>query len=425
MVQYMDPGPETQKVSTDEFDVDPERSLLVRLGVTGQQACWLGFYCCTGISLGMSFEILQLHAGPARYETFFLALLGYWAQFLTSGFWVRYTGTWRQGEWNRRNVTALLISACFDGSAQALNYVAQIEGGIMLFTIFQSSVTIFACGLSLLLPWTPRLRLQQWLGIVAIVIGLMLTSIPNPIVARRSFSLGLLCSMLGSFCLASSYPVCELVFRLTPDPPSEEMACFLGSFINVFIFTTWTLVYTVPHWQEAVVQPISEARDPDLNWAVGGYIFFAVLVGIHALSFWKNVSNLGTVPTAVSKGAQQSGVFVFAHIFFCSQDPTECLWNNGKSHTMWSSLQKSVALTCCCVGVLLYSLGKPQRPQLTPETAEINAADETGRRATARKVRSKHRRSKHRKLRVAPEESGDKVKVEDEVHDDGNPIFRL
>ena len=172
----------------------------------------------------MSFEVLQLHAGPAHYRTFFLAVLGYWAQFIVSGSWLIYTGMWRQGQLNRRNIAALIVSAIFDGSAQALNYVAQIEGGIMLFTIFQSSVTLFACLVAVVLPWTPRLKTQQWLGVLAIVFGLMLTSIPNPIVARHSFGVGLVSSMLGSFCLASSYPVCELVFRLTPDPPSEEMA---------------------------------------------------------------------------------------------------------------------------------------------------------------------------------------------------------
>ena len=184
---------------------------------------WLAIYCGSGIALGMCFEILQLHAGPAKYQSFFLPLLGYWAQFLASGVWVLGTGTWRQGSWTKRNVAALIISAGFDGTAQALNFVAQVEGGMMLFTIFNSSVTLFACAVALLLPWTPRLRPQQWAGVCSIVLGLMLTSIPNPVVARHSFAIGLTCSMLGSFFVASSYPICEIVFRATAVPPSEEM----------------------------------------------------------------------------------------------------------------------------------------------------------------------------------------------------------
>ena len=361
-------------VSVSEFE-DTDRS--VPAVHQSSNFVWLGIFCVTGISIGMTFEVLQLHAGPARYETFFLALLGYWSQMLASGSWLLYTGTWRRGQWTRASIIALVVSACLDGSAQALNYVAQIEGGIMLFTIFQSSVTLFACLIALAMPWTPRMQPKQWAGVCLIVGGLMLTSIPNPIVARRSFSLGLTCSMLGSFFLATSYPVCELVFRMTPSPPSEEMACFCGSLVNVVVFTTWTLVYTVPRWQGAVIAPIWESSYPSIEWAVFGYALFAVLVGIHALCFWKAVHGMGTAPTAVSKGAQQSGVFVFAHILFCNQDPTECLWNNTRAqgHPLWSRWQKSVALAFCCSGVVLYSLGK-RKVSRAPDTAiELPAAE--------------------------------------------------
>ena len=335
---------------------------------------WLALYVVSGVGIGMSFELLQVHAGPAKYETFFLPLLGYWAQMLASAAWLLLSGALGRvldtRYWNRRNVAALIVSACFDGAAQALNFVAQVQGGYMLFTIFSSSVTLFACVIASLLPWTPRLRPQQWCGVLSIVIGLMLTSIPNPIVARKSFALGLLCSALGSFCVACSYPICELVFRLAPrsSPPPEELACFSGSLVNVLLFTTWSLVYTLPRWQQSVVGPIYDSREPDVGWALVGYILFAVLVAVHALTFWKSVHRMGTVPTAVSKGAQQSAVFLCAHLLFCSSDPTECIWNNGRSHTLWSAWQKGAALACCCSGVMLYTLGKA-KPRASPESS--------------------------------------------------------
>lgn len=108
---------------------------------------WLVAFVGTGIGLGLNFEFLVIHAGPARYDTFFLCLLGYWANLLTGLFWVIGTGSWRQRGvvWTKPMMSALMAAACFDGGAQALNFVAQVEGGIMLFTIFQSSVTLFAC----------------------------------------------------------------------------------------------------------------------------------------------------------------------------------------------------------------------------------------------------------------------------------------
>lgn len=329
---------------------------------------WLAVFVCSGIAIGQCFEILQVHAGPARYDTFFLSLLGYWSNFLVGAAWLLCTlGPRRAIEgfapkrWSRRMLAALIGSAVLDGGAQGLNYIAQVEGGYMLFTIFQSSVTLFVCIIATLLLGA-RLRPMQWVGVLAIVGGLLLTSIPSPLVARHSFAAGLICSMVGSFCLASSYPLSEMVFRLAPrEPPSPELACVAGSIVNVVFFSTWTLLHTLPQWDAAVVQPMRDARQPSLPWAIAGYGGFSMMVGLHSLAFWKSVCKLGTVPTAVSRGAQQAGVFVVAHLLFCRVDPTECLWNNGRGEqTLWSKLQKSAALSCCVAGVVLYTLGKPR-----------------------------------------------------------------
>ena len=72
---------------------------------------WLVAFVGSGIGLGQTFELLQLHAGPARYDTFFLCLLGYWANFLVGGLWVVWTGSWRRGRWTRRMRAVLVLSA--------------------------------------------------------------------------------------------------------------------------------------------------------------------------------------------------------------------------------------------------------------------------------------------------------------------------
>ena len=327
---------------------------------------WLAAFVGSGIAIGQCFEVLQIHAGPARYDTFFLSLLGYWANFLVGGAWLvakfglrGAAGGFRPDRWTRPMLLALAGSAVLDGGAQGLNYVAQVEGGYMLFTIFQSSVTLFVCVIATFVLGA-RLSGRQWAGVGSIVAGLLLTSIPQPLVARHSFALGLACSMAGSLCLASSYPLAELVFRLAPRaPPSPELACVAGSMINVGFFTLWTLGYTAPRWDEGVVQPMRDSLEPSVGWAVFGYSMFALMVGLHSLAFWKSVCRLGTVPTAISRGAQQAGVFLVAHLLFCSSDPTECIWTNGRGEqTAWSQWQKSVALCCCVAGVVMYSLGK-------------------------------------------------------------------
>ena len=329
----------------------------------------------SGIGLGQTFELLQLHAGPARYDTFFLCLLGYWA-FLVGGLWVVWTGSWRRGRRTRKMRAVLVLSAVFDGAAQALNYVAQLEGGIMLFTIFNSSVTVFAC-LSAVLAFKARLRLQ-WAGVLSIVFGLFVTAFPNPVTARTR--------LRGASSARCSARSASPPRTRSPRPSSASRrparrrrrrwrACAATS--STCRDHLWSLAYTRPRWQEAVVAPIAAAAQPSVEWAVFGYALFALLVGVHSLAFWKAVGKLGTVPTAVSKGAQQAGVFLFAHILYCDVDPTECIYNNGQQTTAWSRMQKSVAFLACCGGVVTYSLGKKSKADRDGELPPASAADDS------------------------------------------------
>ena len=344
---------------------------------------WLCVFTTSGIGLGCCFELLDTHAGPAKSQTFFLAFVGYWAQFFVSGLYVLSTGSWRGARWSRPAVIALVLSAIFDGAAQAMDYVGQMEGGYTLFTIFHSSVTLFAC---LLAYVTLRARPTplQWAGAVLIVAGLLTTAFPHPISARESFNWAFVFSLVGSFCLAASYPTSELVFRYGGDAPvSEELGCFCGCIFNVVAFSIWTAAYTVPRWEEVVIAPIHgpNVKYPCSNgWCVAGYyLLFGLMVGLHSLSFWKSVYKLGTVATAVSKGAQQSGIFIVAHIFFCSSDPYECLWNNGPGGTTWSKMQKPIACAVCVAGVVIFVLGKKRDKRTStspaPHLAQLEEAE--------------------------------------------------
>ena len=78
-------------------------------------------------------------------------------------------------------------------------------------------------------------------------------------------------------------------------------------------------------WQPALPPGHGRARTGYGLVHLRRYALFATLVGFHALCFWKAVRRMGTVPTAVSKGAQQSGVFLMAHVLFCKWDETGAL----------------------------------------------------------------------------------------------------
>ena len=142
---------------------------------------------------------------------------------------------------------ALLASAVFDGAAQAIDYLAQLQGGYTLFILLHTSVTLFACVIAFFLL-KARPSPLQWLGAMAVVCGLLVTAFPAPLHARQNFDGSFLFTLVGSLLLAGSYPLSELVFRLAKegDGPSEEAACLLGSLFNVACFTLWTLGYTAP-----------------------------------------------------------------------------------------------------------------------------------------------------------------------------------
>ena len=161
-----------------------------------------------------------------------------------------------------------------------------------------------------------------------------------------------------------------MLFKLGLGPPPEEAAAFYGSLVNVTIYTAWTLAYTVPRWHALVVAPIydDDVAQPSVRLAAQAYALHATLVGLHTLAFFKSVRRLGTVPTAISKGVQQAGNFVFAHLFFCGVDPHECIWSNEHAdgdeagwRQVWSRWQKPAAFLFCCAGVVVYMLGRPPR----------------------------------------------------------------
>ena len=103
-----------------------------------------------------------------------------------------------------------------------------------------------------------------------------------------------------------------------------------------------------------------------MPWAIGSYALHAMLVGLHTLAFFKSVRRMGTVPTAISKGAQQAGNFLFAHLFFCHTDANECMWRESSSQLetsgwrpVWDRLQKPIAFVLCCSGCVIYMVGRP------------------------------------------------------------------
>jgi len=135
----------------------------------------------------------------------------------------------------------------------------------------------------------------------------------------------------------------------------------------VAVCSTWTLLFTLPRWQQLVVAPMydTDVAEPSTAWAAASYALHSALVGLHTLAFFQSLRRVGTVAVAVSKGAQQAATFICAHFFFCHVDPHECFWRpsgyaapGSPWQRAWDRWQKPVAFTMCCAGCVVYMLAK-------------------------------------------------------------------
>ena len=349
---------------------------------------WLAVFVVSGVLTSMTYELLHLHAGPAEQESFLLVFFCYVAQLIMGGTWLLVHGSWRRrGVWTRPMAGALLLSSIVNGFAQALDYIALNQSGVQLYTILHGMTTIFACAIAVGVLQT-HISAAQWVAVVVIVVGLVLTGVPTPVDSQGNFVVAFFSGAAGALCLAASYPLAELVFTLCPRgtaPPSEEACSVAGSLINVFAFGAWTLSYTVPQWDKLVLAPARDAPFPaSAPVVVLLYMTFALMVGMHTLAFWKSMPQMGTVTIAVSKGAQHAITFLFAHILFCHDaalddshvfhgDAHQCITSsthhgpNGTvlEGTAWSKAQKPASFVVCSLGCQLYAfVNKKKRPSV-------------------------------------------------------------
>ena len=125
-------------------------------------------------------------------------------------------------------------------------------------------------------------------------------------------------------------------------PVHAETACALGALINSILFSIWTAAYTVPRWKTEIAD---YAKPGENLYVIIGYVLYGVLVGVHSLSFWKSVNKLGTVSVAVSKGAQQAGVFIVSTLFIAVWTETSACFTTMAIHCGIKC--KSQSQRCC------------------------------------------------------------------------------
>ncbi|CAK0854404.1 unnamed protein product [Prorocentrum cordatum] len=320
---------------------------------------WLAIWITSGIFRSVLWELLLLHAGPARGKTNFVSFLGYWGcSWAALLFGVRKLNQppfqfWR---WSWSAIAGMLYLIVNDMVGSSIDYFAHINAGPLLFHIFHSSVVLFVAifAVSIL---RASVTVSQWFGIVLVSGSILVTAVPAPLEAPGSFAIGLMAASVSNVFHALQYPVSQRI--LSSDgiaKPCVEALALFESLLGTIVFTVWTLIYTVPRWHEVVYQPIMESPQPSISWAWFAYLSYIIVEGMHSLSFYFSIQQFGAVPVAVAKGLMISGGLIVVHVLFCGADRTQCITYSHGSATTWSEIQKPVAMVLSVSGVLIYNL---------------------------------------------------------------------
>ena len=270
----------------------------------------------------------------------------------------------------------------FDITAQAMNYTGAALAGPTIFAIIYSSVTVWTAVFSrLLLKRT--LLWQQWLGILIVFGGLALTATDHSVKMGSSVAKGLVLVMIGSALHGLCYVLCEVVMILSDDAlarmpivlhrllgskDEERLSvvqnCAIQGFFAVSFMFTWQMIYTVPHWEELILDPAKQAGTT-LPKAIAILGLFSIANLIHALSYFTTLRYFpgGATSAGVMKGLQAVLVFVVTNFFFCGR--------SGGTEMCFSTT-KLASLVTVVGGVIVFGIYTEKQHQLQRAATDKN-----------------------------------------------------
>eukprot|EP00934_Nitzschia_sp_Nitz4_P001112 Nitzschia sp. Nitz4//scaffold85_size83877//43468//44526//NITZ4_005231-RA/size83877-processed-gene-0.122-mRNA-1//1//CDS//3329559143//1112//frame0 len=226
---------------------------------------------------------------------------------------------WRSTPWPSDNA---ILKGCgialFDLTAQMMNWRGAALAGPTIFAIVYSSVTIWAAVFSRVLL-SRRMSHWQWLSIFVVFGGLTLTT-TNSMKMGDEVLEGFLLVLLGSAAHSLTYVFSEGVMTVGESRLTVQQNCAVQGSVASSILFVWQLIYTLPHWEKNIEEPI-EAAGSSYTEAFGVLILFAMVSFIHAVTFFHTLKYFpaGATSAGVMKGLQAVLVFVFTHIAFCGR----------------------------------------------------------------------------------------------------------
>mmetsp|Transcript_15809 Transcript_15809/g.27530 ORF Transcript_15809/g.27530 Transcript_15809/m.27530 type:complete len:235 (+) Transcript_15809:3-707(+) len=185
----------------------------------------------------------------------------------------------------------------------------------------------------------------QWLAVLVVFAGLTLTA-TDSLTLGKDVAKGSFLVMIGSAMHALTYVMSEAIMTLGDDKLSIFQNTGIQGTVAAVAFIFWQLIYTLPHFETKVWEPMQVAGTSIL-YALILLTAFGFANLIHSITFFHTLLHFpgGATSAGVFKGLQAVLVFLFTHLLYCGKvgGPEMCF-----------SRPKFLSLVTVCGGVLGY-----------------------------------------------------------------------
>ena len=251
-----------------------------------------------------------------------------------------------------------------------MNYTGAAMAGPTIFAIVYSSVTIWTAIFSQLLLGR-RMNLWQWINVIMVFAGLTITA-TDSVNTGDNVLKGTCFVILGSGMHGLTYVMSEAVMTVGEEKLTVLQNNFVQTSVAASLFLTWQIVYTLPHFEELILNP-SQAAGTTLWYALIILSGFGISNVIHSMTFFHTLRHFpgGATSAGVMKGMQAVLVFVCTNLLYCGR--------MGGSEMCFSTA-KLLSLITVCGGVLGYGYAtkvSQAKAMLMPVTKKSENQSET------------------------------------------------
>eukprot|EP00922_Rhytidocystis_sp_ex-Travisia-forbesii_P045317 GHVS01067621.1.p1 GENE.GHVS01067621.1~~GHVS01067621.1.p1 ORF type:complete len:413 (+),score=39.48 GHVS01067621.1:122-1240(+) len=244
--------------------------------------------------------------------------------------------TW--SDWKK----GLLLSS-LDVVNQLLKKAGLVFAGAGVYIIVESSSMVWTVLWSKLLL-QKKLNFGQWISILLVTAGIALRACQLTFHIENEEFVGVILILASSILMGLTFVLFEMFVNHPTEAVPGPTLVFMMGITCALVMTGWQIVWTVPRFDELVMQTIHKKRGNPW-YVLMCYIFLLVSGWIHSATLWYLLKVMGAVSSGVLKGLKVAGVFVLSHVLFCEIQPSQCL-------NIWSG----ASATICTLGVIVYSI---------------------------------------------------------------------